>query len=206
MAEAVLEGVILGIILSFLIGPVFFLLVQTSMREGMKQSMFLIAGIFLSDIFCIFLAYFGVSEIFKNESVKEFIGLIGGVIMITFGAVALFKKPKIHLHDVSTYVRSAPFLLFIKGFILNTTNPFVFLFWLGTMGAAMNTFESSSVKIFTHFSATMLTVFAFDLLKSYSAHKLGEKINPRRFRLVTKISGGSIIIFGCVLLYRVFYT
>lgn len=206
MQEAVVEGIILGTILSFLIGPVFFLLVQTSMKEGMKQALFLIAGIFLSDVFCIILAYFGVSEIFKNDHVKEFIGLIGGIIMIIFGAVALFSKPKVHLHDVSTYVRSSPVLLFIKGFVLNTTNPFVFLFWLGTMGAAMNTFNSSRAEIFTHYTATMLTVFSFDLLKAYSAHRLGEKINPRRFRLVTRISGVAIIVFGFVLLYRVFYT
>jgi threonine/homoserine/homoserine lactone efflux protein len=206
MLEAIVEGVIYGTILSFLIGPIFFLLVQTSMREGIRQSLFLIAGIFASDVFCIVLAYFGVSEIFKKEAVKEFIGLAGGAIMIVFGAVALFHKPKIHLHDVSTYVKTKPVLLLVKGFILNTTNPFVFLFWLGTMGAAMNTFKSSSMLIFTHFTSVMITVFCFDLMKSFSANKLGEKINPKAFRMITRISGAAIIVFGFVLIYRAFWT
>lgn len=206
MVQAISEGMILGLILSFLIGPVFFLLIQTSMKEGMRSSMFLIAGIFISDVFCILLAYFGLSEIFNDVVIKQFTGLVGGLIMIVFGLFALLKKPKIHLYDVSTYTKTQPLLLFIKGFLLNTTNPFVFLFWLGSMGVAMNEFRSSQEQVLTYFSATMATVFCFDLLKAYSARKLSEKIKPQKFLIITRISGAGIIVFGLVLIFRVFNT
>lgn len=203
MLEALTQGIVLGVILSFLIGPVFFLLIQTSMKEGMKSAMFLIAGIFLSDVFCILLAYFGISQIFEDFTVKLYIGMLGGSVMIITGLIALFKKPKIHLYDVSTYKKSAPILLFLKGLLLNTTNPFVFIFWLGTMAEAMPKFKGDSSKIFAYFSVAMITIFSFDLLKAWSSKQLSEKIQPQRFLVITRISGAAIIVFGIVLIYRV---
>ncbi len=50
MRTAILEGVEMGLLLSTMIGPVFFALITTSMNQGMKQASFLALGVFSSDL------------------------------------------------------------------------------------------------------------------------------------------------------------
>ena len=45
----VLNGIIFGFLLSFLLGPAFFVLIETSIKKGFKSAVFLDLGILLSD-------------------------------------------------------------------------------------------------------------------------------------------------------------
>ena len=67
--EIILNGIISGIVLAFLIGPVFFLILSTSINKGFRQASFLATGVMLSDAMYIVIAYFGSTLLVGN---KEF--------------------------------------------------------------------------------------------------------------------------------------
>ena len=47
--DLILNGVFFGIFISFLVGPAFFILIETSIKKGFKSAVFLDVGILLSD-------------------------------------------------------------------------------------------------------------------------------------------------------------
>ena len=92
MIKVLLEGILLGITLALLIGPSFFALIQTSIKNGFKSALALSFGIFLGDLLCVFLAYLGASQLFNNSNNKIIVGIIGGIILIIFGMLNFFQK------------------------------------------------------------------------------------------------------------------
>ena len=57
--EIVFNGFKLGIVLSFLIGPVFFTIIQTSIERGFRNGVFVAMGVSLSDILYVAICYCG---------------------------------------------------------------------------------------------------------------------------------------------------
>ena len=49
MITSITQGIVLGVILSFLIGPVFFLLLKLSMEQGQRQAAIFDIGVIASD-------------------------------------------------------------------------------------------------------------------------------------------------------------
>ena len=70
MLEALWSGILLGLLLSVLIGPVFFLLIELSLKEGLRSAVFMDIGIILSDAACILVAYFGMAALLENPRNK----------------------------------------------------------------------------------------------------------------------------------------
>ena len=57
MVGAIWKGFLTGIWLSMSFGPVFFLLIQTSIRKGIKHALFFDLGVFMSDLLSILSFY-----------------------------------------------------------------------------------------------------------------------------------------------------
>jgi threonine/homoserine/homoserine lactone efflux protein len=207
MIEALFHGIIWGLILCVTIGPVFFFLIQTSIKEGLKQAMLLDIGIVGSDAFCLLLAYLGTASIFNNPQYKILVGLIGGVILIGFGLVPFLAKRKKNNPEDEVWPtkRSKPLTLIIKGFLLNTTNPFVFLFWIGYVGAAILQFKNNTAQLAAYATGTFSIIILTDFLKAYLANKIKSRINPSMLVKINKVSGALIFIFGIILIVRVLY-
>ena len=58
MIEDILSGIPLGIFLSFMVGPVFFVLLETSALKGFRAALVFDMGVVLADIVFISIAYF----------------------------------------------------------------------------------------------------------------------------------------------------
>jgi threonine/homoserine/homoserine lactone efflux protein len=203
MIGALFQGVILGIILSVLIGPVFFLLIQTSIKKGFRAAMFLEAGIFLSDAFCIWLSYMGLANIVENPEYEKAIAVIGGGILIGFGVVTFMShKPMKNVGAEEQKIK--PGRLALKGFLFNISNPSVILFWIGAVGVAISRFKTQSTGLFSYFFGTLVTVLGIDILKAYLANKIKSFLTPKMFDMVNKIAGTAIIVFGVYLILSKF--
>ena len=132
--EALFNGIAFGLVLAFLVGPVFFALLQTSLEHGFYAGAKMIVGIALSDILFILVAYFGMAPIAHTPEFQYWMGIVGGGIMIVFGLAALFKKqPKqTDTRQEKTFKRIRGWRLALRAFALNGLNPFVLIFWLTT--------------------------------------------------------------------------
>ena len=96
MIELVINGIIFGLILSFLLGPAFFILLETSINRGFRAAVAFDFGVLSSDMVYIALAYWG-SQSIQDLIVKSnwpFWG--GGIILLIYSATLLFEKFRKH--------------------------------------------------------------------------------------------------------------
>lgn len=196
MIEAFLEGIVPGLILSAAIGPVFFMLVQTSIQRGFKLAMIMEAGIILSDTFCIICAYFGLASFFQNPAHKNLIFSVGSVILVIFGIVMFLSHKKVNFQVDEEVKKGDKTKLFWKGFLFNISNPSVIFFWMAFVGLSLPRFAQSSAEAFAYFAGTILTVFSIDILKAWSANKIKRFMTQKAMVNFNKIAGLGIGIFG----------
>lgn len=199
-----LQGALLGILLSIFVGPIFFVLIRTSINDGFKNALYMILGIYLSDVGCIFLCYMGLVQAFADPAYKKWILLGGGIILTITGLITFLSKKEINQNKMDTGgVRSIGLL--IKGFLFNITTPTVVLFWIGAVGFAVSAYHGDRTMIILYFTGTLTTVLSIDVLKAYLASKIRNWFTPKVMHLINKITGIGILVFGLVMLIRVYF-
>ena len=200
--EALSNGVLHGLLLTILIGPVFFALIQTSIEKGFASGAGMAVGIALSDTLYIVVATFGVTLLANNSGFQLWLGLAGGVIMLLFGSSSLTRKVKGNQQEQTIIVNGKSVgRQLVKGFLLNGINPFVLLFWLGVASmVALNYRYTFELKV-AFFAATILTVLLLDFVKAFAANKLRNLLTPLFMTWMNRIVGVVLIIFS----FRLFF-
>jgi threonine/homoserine/homoserine lactone efflux protein len=201
--EIVLNGIISGLVLALLIGPVFFTIIQTSIERGFGSGVLVALGVALSDTLYIILSYQGLSALFHDHQFQIYLGYVGGSILLCFGIYYLFIKSKrmsgFHLEHVK---ERSPLRLFAKGFIINGLSPMVLIFWIGTVGVATSELGYTTTgKALMFFGSIVITVFCTDILKAKLADKLGTLLTPRFIRILNIILGLVLTGFGGRLIF-----
>lgn len=206
MTYAIRDGLLLGITLATLFGfgPALLALVQTSINRGFRAGVSLAFGVFLSDLFLVLLSFEGVIQVIEQPKNKLAFSVVSGLILIVFGIITYIRKPKTKADEIT--VKDPKTITYIlKGFFLNVANPFIWIFWMGTMVAVTSNYEKNEKAILTMFAITLLTVFLSDTLKSYLAGKLKPLLTVKRLTLINGIAGIGLMIFGISLMVRAFF-
>ncbi len=185
-----------------MIGPVFFVILETSIRRGVKAALALDLGVLISDLVYILIAYVFYSEVsgLINGENKGILKLIGGILFIIYGAFTYFKKPKEEkVDEVGNVVQNSTdyFMLALKGFLLNFANPLVIFYWFSviTMGAKNSEHAGTNENSILFFLGVILvTFFSFDLLKILGAKKLRPLVTERLLVALNQLIG--IVFFG----------
>jgi threonine/homoserine/homoserine lactone efflux protein len=203
MLEAIVSGLTLGFVLSLLVGPVFFLLIDTSIKKGFKRGVYLAVGVLLSDMFYIAITYFSSVASGVMQNYQWEIGWAGGILLMVFGMVTILKKPHIKSTDLDLSDKgSSVWVEVLKGFLMNLLNPFLLIFWLGVSGSvsAGKSFTYRHTVIF--FITVLVTVFLTDVIKAWSASKLRTFLKPTLLIWVNRISGTGLLLFGIRMIYK----
>lgn len=198
----VLKGVQLGIVLAFLVGPVFFTIIQTSVEKGFFNGALVALGVSLSDILYVTICYFGLFQFLQDASSKKNMAYAGGAILIGFGLYHLLVKAK-RSKQVSFHAaaETKPLKYILKGFIINGVTPMVLIFWIGTISIATIDFGySTGFEFFVFFTALLITVLGTDLLKAFLADKLRKLVTHRFLMIMNIVVGIFLIGFGIRLL------
>ena len=213
MGSAIWNGFIMGLGLSFSFGPVFFMLIQTSIDKGWKESLIFDAGVLLSDFIIIAAAMLiiftlGVDVDFSNPRIQFWSAIIGAIILIVFGLILLLNPKKesrpIEVTELKSVAKLNHTGLFLKGLGINFLNPSVFLIWFGSVPAVAGSFGGNMRLILAFFSSTMISYFIIDLGKIYTAKKLKRFLTPKAITNFHRISGALFIAIAVWLLYRHF--
>ncbi len=196
MITAIRDGILLGIGLAFLIGPVFFTLVQTSAHKGFKLGLFLAIGIALSDLFYIFLTYAGISQIANNAQIQFGLGIGGSIIMLGFGVNMIIKKiPRTEYEEL--HISNKHRIKYIlKGFALNAINPGVLLFWITTVSTIAFKSGHQRHELIILFLVAIIMNFVFDLGKAYIANRISNLMTDQVIRWINRIMGSALILFS----------
>lgn len=201
--KAIFAGLALGCALALSLGPSFFALIQTSTKRGFRPALALAFGIFLSDVLCVFLAYFGVAQFFDNPQNKLYIGLVGGTVLVMFGFFSVFQRKKVEEGNLEVKAVSLP-LYITKGFFLNLLNPVVIGLWMACVVTVSSNKDYTFIHILLFFIVSLVTVFLTDVLKAYSANKISNYLSEKVLRVVSIIAGIILMISGLIMIYRVF--
>lgn len=201
----------MGLLLSVMPGPAFFILLQTSIEKGIKAALSFDFGVLVADIIYITLSFIFFNEIGKLTSGgnQVILKLIGGIIFIGFGVYSLFKSNprqmksgKMKVDDSEIEGKDA-LKLFIKGFVLNLLNPGIIFYWFGlmTLGSDELGVDSSGMLLF--FLAIILIVFfSVDILKVLGAKRLQPYMTPNLFKALNIFTAIVLLGFGIVLVTR----
>lgn len=200
--EIVLNGIFSGIVLAFLIGPVFFTIIQTSVEYGFRSGFFVALGVSLSDAAYITVCYLGLYQIFNTGNFMLYLAYLGGGVLLLFGLYYLVVKGrKLNDCNADKPKTKKPLRLLMKGFIINGLSPMVFLFWIGAISFATSRFGySEPSEAFPYFAAIVGTVLATDLLKAKLADKLRTVLTPKFIRTLNIIVGLVLVVFGARLI------
>lgn len=203
-----IQGFGFGMMLSVLIGPVFFALLQISITRGFRAGAQIAVGTLLSDVVVVGLCYYGLTGLVAIPENQRLLGILGGLFMQVYGVYLLAARPPASPHDadkISEPVSGGKGLLVVRGFLLNILNPFTLVYWLGlsTWVSALPTYERADDMAF--FGGTLSAVLMTDLLKSYLARRLRPWLSRARVLWLNRITGLVLMGFGLSLLLQVFW-
>lgn len=207
MIEDVLTAIPLGIFLSFLIGPVFFVLLETSVVKGFRAAVVFDLGVVLADIIFIAIAYFSSYRLIQSIKNDPAIFIFGGILMLTYGIISFIKLKKSTISEDDenieiALVKKNYLNLFIKGFLLNFINVGVLLFWfliLITIGPKL---ELETSRMITFFSSVILTYLVIDIGKILLAKQLKHKLTPKNILNIKKVISFLLILFGLAIMMQ----
>jgi len=206
MIEDLLKAIPIGFGLAFMIGPVFFMLIQTSILKGARAAIVFDLGVVLADVIFILFAYYGSHQFLMKIKDDPNLYFVGGGILFIYGLGMFLKKDKqptkkqgFDLPDKNNY-----FGLFAKGFFLNFINVGVLAFWLLLVIGIGPSLEMDHYRILRFFLIIIVAYFATDLGKIILAKQLKNKMTPVVIRKIKRGMGIALMIFGLALISKGF--
>jgi threonine/homoserine/homoserine lactone efflux protein len=210
LGEVILTGLGYGLLLSVLVGPAFFILIETSITKGVKHALFFDLGVILADLVYLSIAYVFFSEVTElMESDNSFwLKIIGGAFFIGMGLMNVFKKKpkikKIKVEDTRELAANNYFMMVLKGVLFNIINVGVLAFWLTLLSVLPETPAhlglSRANGVFIYIIIILITFVAIDILKILGAKKLKEVLTPQWMNNLNLALGIVLIAFGLLFL------
>ncbi len=205
MIEALLKGLTLGLLLSISVGPVIFSIIKQSLNNGHRGGLAFIIGVSISDVALVLVSNV-FTELFTsiNEH-RQIIGIIGSLFLIGVGVYFLFfKKVKVDEGGKQVFkFRKRDYIkIVISGFLMNTLNPAVFIFWLSTSTAFIIHTINERLTIFI---TCLIFVFTADFAKVMLAHKIRNRLTVHNIHIINRVNGIILIGFGLVLLWGLLF-
>lgn len=199
-----IEGIGLGLMLTIMLGPILIALVQTSLENGGSAGISVGLGIWMSDFLIIGSSYYAlnlIGDIVKGDGFRYWLGLVGGMVLLVFGIGAMLKKVKIG--PAKKYFSAKNYAGFwLKGFLVNTINPFTFIFWLGIISSKVIAQKLNNTEAFIFLGSIMMTIITTDTLKVLLAKTIKSKLDANQIQWFNRIAGVGLFLFGIYLIYR----
>jgi threonine/homoserine/homoserine lactone efflux protein len=194
--EYVVQGLIYGMSLSILLGPIFVALTQTSLSAGWKAGMWVGVGIWSSDLAVILGSYYFTAqfkEMTTNPLYPFWSAIIGGSILALVGIMTFLSSPKPVTENTETkkWIKTG---YFGKGFAVNFFNPFTFFFWFTLMHTYGSLQKTTTYEIVMLFSTILTTIVLTDSAKVLAAAWISKRMSPSIIQITRQIAG--LIIFG----------
>ncbi|WP_262150146.1 LysE family translocator [Chryseobacterium foetidum] len=196
MFELVFSAIGLGFMLSLVfIGPIFFLLIETSFTRGPKHALALDFGVITADLLCIIAAYYASADIVDLIDKHPGFYRITSILILSYGIIMMVTKTKMHMPGEEKLISQNYFKTFINGFLLNLLNVGVILFWLVTVIGVRNQYPDTETLIL-YLAIVISTYLLIDLAKIFLAKQFHYKLTQRLANNIRKGVGVVLIIFS----------
>ena len=196
MLELILSAIGLGFMLSLVfIGPIFFLLIETSFCRGHRHAFALDLGVITADILCIVAAYFASADLVELIDKHPGFYRITALIILVYGIFMMLTKTQMHVANEKKIISQNYFKTFVNGFLFNILNVGVILFWLVTVISVRNEYPDLQ-NFLLYISLVIATYLVIDLLKILLAKQFHYKLTQNLANKIRKTVGIILIIFS----------
>ncbi|MHC0439576.1 LysE family translocator [Flavobacterium sp. 3-210] len=206
MINDILAGLPWGLVLSFMVGPVFFVLLETSITKGFRAAIAFDFGVVLGDVFFIAIAYLGSYRLISSLKDDPALFIFGGIIMLAYGVISfvkLKKEEKINDEEIDRDILKRNYgSLFVKGFLLNVINIGVLGFWLAVIISVGPKLDMQTSRMMTFFTAVIITYLLIDCGKILLAKQLKSKMTPTNILKIKKGISIVLMVFGFALVIQ----
>ena len=211
MISEFIPAILLGIVLSFTIGPVFFTILEISVSKGFKAAVFFNIGVVFSEVVFFAVAYASTSNLLNSIQENPSWKILGGVLLAFYAGITLLgmyqNKEKKEQQNLFKSPPPSPNLIknLIKGFGLNIINFAVLVFWILIVANYAPGFQDSQYKMIVFFFVIVGTYFTIDLGKIYLAQQLKTSLTDSVITKIKLIVNAIILIIGLVLIFEGFF-
>jgi threonine/homoserine/homoserine lactone efflux protein len=206
MVAPIIKGLLLGLILSISLGPVIFAILKQSITNGRKAGYLFVAGVSTSDIGLLLIANIFTNIFLLVLDHKAFIAMAGAGFLLLLGLYTLFfKKIKIESDEngEEKVFRKRDYLgIYISGFLMNTLNPSVFIFWFAwtaAIGASAAETNNPVQYKFIVFATCLVFLLLSDLIKVALASRLRPSLTEKNLIWINRVSAIIILVFSAAL-------
>ena len=211
MLAPIFKGLLLGLILSISLGPVIFAILKQSITNGRRAGYIFVAGVSTSDIGLLLIANIFTSIFLLVLDHKAFIAMAGAGFLLLLGLYTLFfKKIKIEYDEKGEekVFRKRDYLgIYISGFLMNTLNPSVFIFWFAwtaAIGASAAETNNPVQYKFLVFATCLVFLLLSDLIKVALASRLRPSLTEKNLIWINRLSAIIILVFSAALFWGAF--
>ncbi len=200
--QYIFEGILFGLTLSILLGPIFIALTQSSIEKGHKAGLSVGLGIWFSDFLFIAITYqfiHKISYIVEGDYFKLIMGIVGGAVLIGFGLYSIFSKFK-EIKNSELFSGKNYLQFFIKGFLVNTINPFTFVFWISVISTYVLGRNISGIESIYFLGSIFFVIITTDSLKIFLAQLLRRRLKSIQLIWINRIAGIALTVFGILLI------
>lgn len=206
MIEDIILGIPLGILLCFMIGPVFFVLLETAAIKGFRAALVFDAGVVTADFVFICIAYFSSYRLINNIKDEPALFIFGGLIMVTYGIISFLKQKKaikkLDFKDQIELIKKNYAGLFVKGFLLNFINVGVLGFWLLIFITFGPQLELKTTRLAIFFTSIIVTYLVVDIIKILLAKRLKSKMTTANILKIKQVTSILLIVFGITIMLQ----
>jgi threonine/homoserine/homoserine lactone efflux protein len=204
MLELIFSAIGLGVMLSLVfIGPIFFLLIETSFSRGPKHALTLDLGVILADVLCITAAYFASGDLVEIIDKHPGFYRITAFIILIYALYMMMSKTNMHLAGEEKLINQNYLKTFLNGFFFNILNIGVVLFWLVTVISVRNAYPD--INDFLLYMALVVgTYLTIDLFKIYLAKQFHTKLTQKLTNQIRRGVGFILVGFSIVIFLQSF--
>jgi len=200
---SILTPITVGFFTAFIMGPVFWVLLETSITKGFKAAVAFDLGVMFADVCFIGVCYLGSFQLLEDDQNKQGLFVLGGTILLLYGLFSWINRDK-KSKDQPEIQESKEnyFGLAAKGFAINILNVGVFIFWGGVTIVSSPASGKSFTSFVLFFSIVLLSYFITDLLKISVANRFKSLLTGKGIVIVNSIVSLILIVSGVVLILK----
>ncbi len=199
----VLTPITVGFFTAFIMGPVFWVLLETSITKGFKAAVAFDLGVMFADVCFIGVCYLGSFQLLEDEQNKQGLFVLGGTILLLYGLFSWINRTKKNKENLDLQESKENYFgLAVKGFAINILNVGVFIFWGGVTIVSSPASGKSFTSFVLFFSIVLLSYFITDLLKISVANRFKTLLTGKGIVIVNSIVSLILVVSGVVLILK----
>jgi threonine/homoserine/homoserine lactone efflux protein len=200
MIEVFLQSMLVGYSGAIMPGSLLTYTLEKSIKSGSKAGVMITIGHSLLELVLVILIFLGIGKYLGTPPVQLVIGIIGGIVLIFFGANMIrdIYLGKVNINFADKHSEDKFGSILIGGALISASNPYFIVWWaavgLGLIMNAYNTFGLIGVIIFYlgHIMADFTWYVSISALISKSKKFISIKI----YKIIITVLGICLLGFG----------